>query len=185
MFHQDGVNENRQYFGFPSRNGNSLARQFWAGRNLLEHRRNQPRSGGSEVSPGRKPWVGCGYGPGTYFTNQTGDILYTWVRSRRHVEESMPWKVSGVVERRKQFVAEYGSGEWTMTDLCQAYGISRPTGYEVLRRYERAGELGLEEQSRAPQRHPNQTPAEIDYQECFSNPKNRTQSVKYVPGLKC
>jgi transposase len=50
-----------------------------------------------------------------------------------------------------------------MTELCQAYGISRPTGYEVLRRYERAGELGLEEQSRAPQRHPNQTPAEIDY----------------------
>jgi transposase-like protein len=75
----------------------------------------------------------------------------------------MPWKVSGAVERRKQFVAEYVSGDWTMTELCQAYGISRPTGYEALRRYERAGELGLEEQSRAPQRHPNQTPAEIDY----------------------
>jgi transposase InsO family protein len=76
----------------------------------------------------------------------------------------MPWKVSGVVERRKQFVAEYGSGDWTMTELCQAHGISRPTGYEVLRRYERAGELGLEEQSRAPQRHLNQTPREIEEQ---------------------
>ena len=74
----------------------------------------------------------------------------------------MPWTLSGVVERRKQFVAEYRSGDWTMMDLCQAYGISRPTGYEVLRRYERNGELGLEEQSRAPQRHPNQTPAEIE-----------------------
>ena len=76
----------------------------------------------------------------------------------------MPWKVSGVVERRQQFVAEYVSGQWTMTDLCRAYGISRPTGYEVLRRYAADGELGLEERSRAARRHPNQTPAEIEQQ---------------------
>ena len=76
----------------------------------------------------------------------------------------MPWKVSGAVERRKQFVAEYESGDWTMTELCQAHGISRPTGYEVLRRYERDGEWGLEEQSRAPQRHPNQTARAIEEQ---------------------
>jgi transposase InsO family protein len=76
----------------------------------------------------------------------------------------MPWKLSGVVERRKQFVAEYGSGEWTMTELCRAYGISRPTGYEVLRRYQREGAAGLAEQSRAPERHPNQTAAEIEEQ---------------------
>ena len=74
----------------------------------------------------------------------------------------MPWKVSGVVERRKQFVVEYQSGEWTMTELCRAHGISRPTGYEVLRRYERDGEGGLEEQSRAPQWHPNQTAQAIE-----------------------
>ena len=76
----------------------------------------------------------------------------------------MPWKVSGAVERRKQFVAECRSGEWTMTELCRAHGISRPTGYEVLRRYERDGEWGLEEQSRAPQRHPNQTAPAIEEQ---------------------
>lgn len=76
----------------------------------------------------------------------------------------MPWKVSGAVEKRKQFLAEYASGEWTMTELCGAYGITRPTGYAVLRRYEREGEAGLEERSRAPRRHPNQTPAEIEAQ---------------------
>ncbi len=74
----------------------------------------------------------------------------------------MPWKVSGVVERRKQFVAEYQSGQETMTELCQAYEISRPTGYAVLRRYEAGGELGLAERSRAPRRHANQTPVEIE-----------------------
>jgi transposase InsO family protein len=76
----------------------------------------------------------------------------------------MPWKVSGVVEKRKQFVAEYESGEWTMTDLCAVYGISRETGYEVLRRYQSGGWEGLEECSRAPRRHPNRTPMEIEEQ---------------------
>jgi len=76
----------------------------------------------------------------------------------------MPWKVSGVVEKRKQFLADYESGEWTMTDLCRAYGITRPTGYAVLRRYTQDGETGLEERSRAPKRHPNQTPVEIEEQ---------------------
>lgn len=74
----------------------------------------------------------------------------------------MPWKVSGVVEKRKQFLADYESGEWTMTDLCRVYGITRPTGYVVLRRYAQEGAVALEERSRAPQRHPNQTPAEIE-----------------------
>jgi len=72
----------------------------------------------------------------------------------------MPW--SGVVEQRKQFVTEYQAGERTMTELCQAYEISRPTGYAVVRRYGQYGELGLEEQSRAPRRHPNQTPVAIE-----------------------
>lgn len=74
----------------------------------------------------------------------------------------MPWEVSGVVEKRREFVAEYLSGEWTMTDLCAAYGISRVTGYAVLARWRAEGEAGLEERSRAPGRHRNQTAAEIE-----------------------
>lgn len=76
----------------------------------------------------------------------------------------MPWKVSGVVEKRKQFMSEYQTGEWTITELCQAYGISRETGYQVLQRYRSLGEEGLEERSRAPHRHPNQTPEAIEEQ---------------------
>ncbi len=74
----------------------------------------------------------------------------------------MPWKVSGVVEKRKQFLAEYASGERTMRELCGMYGISRPTGYAVLRRFQEQGETGLQERSRAALRHPNQTAAEIE-----------------------
>jgi transposase InsO family protein len=76
----------------------------------------------------------------------------------------MPWEVSGVVEKRKQFVAEYVSGEWTLSDLCRAYGISRVTGYAVLERWREQGEAGLEERSRAPWRHPNQTAATVERQ---------------------
>ena len=76
----------------------------------------------------------------------------------------MPWRVSGVVEKRREFLAEYLTGEWTMSDLCGAYGITRPTGYAVLRDFQREGEAGVEPRSRAPLRHPNQTPAEIEAQ---------------------
>jgi hypothetical protein len=73
----------------------------------------------------------------------------------------MPWKVSGVVEKRRQFVEQWLSEEWTMTELCARHGISRQAGYNTLARYQQAGWEGVEERSRAPRRHPNQTAAEI------------------------
>ena len=69
----------------------------------------------------------------------------------------MPWKVIGVVERRKQFVEQWQSAEYTMTELCAQHGISRQAGYNTLSRYQKAWWKGLEERSRAPRRHPNQT----------------------------
>lgn len=74
----------------------------------------------------------------------------------------MPWNVSGVVDKRKEFVSDYGSGDWTVSQLCRMYGISRVTGHEVLRRWRAGGEAALGERSRAPRRHPNQTPDEIE-----------------------
>src|ERR1035437_8608368 len=76
----------------------------------------------------------------------------------------MPWKVSGVVEQRQRFLREYETGEWTMTELCRAYEISRPTGYALWHRYGNEGEAGLEKRSRGAGRHPNQTPREIEEQ---------------------
>jgi transposase InsO family protein len=67
-----------------------------------------------------------------------------------------------VVEKRKDFVGDFVSGDWTMSELCRMHGISRPTGYAVLRRYAEDGNEGLAQRSHAPQRHPNQTPAEIE-----------------------
>src|SRR3569833_1918130 len=74
----------------------------------------------------------------------------------------MPWNVSGLVDKRMKFVSDYESGEWTMSQLCRMHGISRVSGYRVLRSWRARGEAGLEARSRAPLRHPNQTSAEIE-----------------------
>lgn len=76
----------------------------------------------------------------------------------------MPWKVSNVLDQRTRFVLDYQSGLYTMAELCRRYQISRQTGYESVKRYERAGAEGLQERSRAPLRHPNQTAIEIEEQ---------------------
>jgi putative transposase len=69
----------------------------------------------------------------------------------------MPWKETRVEEERMKFVAECldEQSDWTMSALCEAYGISRRTGYKWLDRYERLGMEGLKDESRAPKAHPN------------------------------
>ena len=62
----------------------------------------------------------------------------------------MPWKVIGIVEKQKQFVDEWLSHEWTMTELCQRHGISRQAGHNTVGRYQEAGWQGLERRTRAP-----------------------------------
>ncbi|MGH9241539.1 MAG: hypothetical protein ACRD3G_26120 [Vicinamibacterales bacterium] len=44
----------------------------------------------------------------------------------------MPWRETSPMEQRLEFVREYDSGLFTMTELAAEYGISRKTGF-VLR----------------------------------------------------
>lgn len=74
----------------------------------------------------------------------------------------MPWHETEPVNERLKFVAAVQRGRRTMTELCAEYGISRKTGYKILSRYEREGPEALRDRSRAPHRHPNQTPAEVE-----------------------
>jgi len=66
----------------------------------------------------------------------------------------MPWKEMKIMEQRWEFVREYMSGEWEMSELCRRHGISRPTGYKWLSRYEEEGMEGLRDLSRAPHENP-------------------------------
>lgn len=74
----------------------------------------------------------------------------------------MPWHQTDPVDERLKFVAAAKSGRHSMTELCADFGISRKTGYKILRRYEEEGPRSLLDRSRAPHRHPNQTPPEME-----------------------
>lgn len=73
----------------------------------------------------------------------------------------MPWKEVSVLEERLKFVIAYKSGDWTLTQLCNEFGISRTTGYKYLQRYEEAGLDGLRDISHATIRQPNKTPEKM------------------------
>lgn len=73
----------------------------------------------------------------------------------------MPFKETCVLDETVRFVSACLEGEETMTALCEAYGISRQWGYELVRRYQAEGAAGLEPRSRAPHRPGQAMPVAI------------------------
>ena len=73
----------------------------------------------------------------------------------------MPWRETGVMDERMRFVGRLLSGE-KMAPLCREFGVSRVTGHKIWNRYKQDGAKGLYNHSRAPHKHPNQLPFEIE-----------------------
>jgi transposase InsO family protein len=73
----------------------------------------------------------------------------------------MPWKETSAMDQRIQLISDWLSGDYTKSELCRIYEISRPTADKWINRYAERGLQGLEELSRAPHTHPNQTPEEL------------------------
>jgi len=71
----------------------------------------------------------------------------------------MGWKVKDVQEQRFRFIEEYDREDVSLSALCQSYGISRPTAYKWIERYQEEGLGGLQDRSRAPH-HPARAMAE-------------------------
>lgn len=76
----------------------------------------------------------------------------------------MPW-VGSVMEQRLAFVELVAAGE-AVSEACRRFGISRPTGYKWLARFERDGVAGLEDQQRRPKRSPTQTAHHVETLVC-------------------
>jgi transposase InsO family protein len=74
----------------------------------------------------------------------------------------MPWKTMEVREQRVRFVVAAARKEQPFLQLCQEFGISRPTGYAWLERYRQSGLEGIQERSRRPQRIPRQTAGALE-----------------------
>jgi len=62
------------------------------------------------------------------------------------------------MDEKLQFISYYLQDEWSISELCREFGISRKTGYKYIHRYEDIGLDGLKEQSKSPYRHPNAVP---------------------------
>jgi len=58
--------------------------------------------------------------------------------------------ITNVVESRMRFAEDFASGQWSMTELCERYGVTRPTGYKWVARHRAGGDRALEDRSRAP-----------------------------------
>ncbi len=73
----------------------------------------------------------------------------------------MPWKNTTTMEQKIEFICEWRTGKYTLTELCRSFEISRPTAYKLIDRFENQGFEGLKEQSRKPGKHPNATDQKI------------------------
>ena len=67
----------------------------------------------------------------------------------------MPWSRTEPMKERTRFVVDCDRGVYTMTELCDRYGVSRKTGYKWRSRYEEEGVSGLQDRSRAPKHCPH------------------------------
>ena len=76
----------------------------------------------------------------------------------------MAWNMTEVGEQRVRFVVRASETGRNLSELCREFGISRPTGYMWLQRWQQAKTAGLEEKSRRPQRSPQKTAEAVEQQ---------------------
>ena len=78
----------------------------------------------------------------------------------------MPWKETQVTDQRWTFIQAWLTRRWTMTELCERFGISRKTGYKFVARFEAGGKPALADQRRAPRTCPHRTTAPVEAADC-------------------
>ena len=74
----------------------------------------------------------------------------------------MPWKNVTSMEEITRFVLLAQTDRFTVTDLCEQFGISRKTGYKHLERYAAAGLNGLQARSHRPHAFPQRTDEAVE-----------------------
>ena len=92
----------------------------------------------------------------------------------------MPWKIISPMDQKIQLIADWQKQIFSLTDLSQKYGISRPTVYKLTERYEQSGIEGLKEQSRAPKTCPHKTPEKIINLVIQEKLKNRKRGPRKI-----
>lgn len=66
------------------------------------------------------------------------------------------------LDQRRKFIHALSSGQWSMTELCARFGVSRPTGYKWAARHRAGGLAALHDRSHAPHHCPHRTDGELE-----------------------
>ncbi len=74
----------------------------------------------------------------------------------------MPWKTVTPMDEIARFVLLARTARFTLTDLCEQFGISRKTGYKHLERFAADGMKGLQPRSHRPHTFPQRTDEAVE-----------------------
>ena len=95
----------------------------------------------------------------------------------------MAWKERTIMEQKVEFICEWRTGKYTITDLCKAFDISRPTAYKLIHRYEKEGLEGFLNRSKSPQNHPNKTLGSVEQKIISLKENHRLWGAKKIRRL--
>ena len=96
---------------------------------------------------------------------------------------AMPWNQVTPMEEKHRFVSLAGTGQFTVTELCTEFKVSRKTGHKWLRRYQAEGSGGLRDRSRRPHGCAHQTAGQIERLILRERRRHRTWGPKKLRRL--
>src|SRR5262245_29375258 len=67
----------------------------------------------------------------------------------------MPWLEASSMEQRDRFITAWPAGDYSRTELCARYGVSRKTGYKWVKRFVTGGRAALQNRSHVPHHCPH------------------------------
>jgi len=74
----------------------------------------------------------------------------------------MSWQQKSVMEEKQEFIELWKSREYVFLSLCEIFGISTRTGYNLVNRYKEEGELAFYAKSKRPKNIPNKTSIAVE-----------------------
>ncbi len=92
----------------------------------------------------------------------------------------MGWQTKSVMEQKLRFIQLWLTGEYTVTGLCDSFGISRTTGYKLIDKYYEIGEEAFTVGSKAPLNIPHKTPIRVERKIVELRKKHETWGARKI-----
>lgn len=74
----------------------------------------------------------------------------------------MAWRETTKMEQKIELINEWKSGAYSISELSREFGVSRPTIYKYIERYQKEGIKGLAGKSRAHTQHPAKISSKVE-----------------------